>query len=64
MAFYHVSFHIDHHHVLGLHILIIHTGWFNNHEPFLPVDAAHISPGENHQAMTRQRHIRLIHFFL
>ncbi|SSM10216.1 Uncharacterised protein [Klebsiella pneumoniae] len=35
----------DHHHIVGGHHAVIHTGGFDHEHPFLAVDGADVAPG-------------------
>jgi len=45
---------IQHHQVLKLHLVVTDAARFDDHQTPLPVDAAHVAPGEGHQMMARQ----------
>ncbi|MNS96881.1 hypothetical protein D3C72_1311990 [compost metagenome] len=55
---------IQHHHVLDPHPLVTDAARLDDHQIALSVDAAHIAPGEGHQAVARQIQVGDEHLLL
>ncbi|MNQ28084.1 hypothetical protein D3C85_413530 [compost metagenome] len=63
-AFHLLARQIQHHHVLDPHPLVTDAARLYHHQIALSVDAAHIAPGEGHQAVARQIQVGDEHLLL
>ena len=55
---------VYHHHVFRLHAVVRHAGGLDHHQVLLPVGAADVAPGVNHDAPPHQFEIRFANLFL
>ena len=58
-----IPFKINNYHIARRELLVFHAAWFDDKEPAFSINSADISPCKSHQAVLRQAHIRLIHYF-
>ena len=61
-ALHDVPFEVHDDHVLGFHIVIRDAAGLDHHQAGLPVDGAHVTPGEEHEAVLHEVQVRLADF--
>ena len=54
------AFEVRHHHVGGLHAVIIHTARFDEHNTALTVDAAGVAAVHGHEAAAIDAHVGFV----
>lgn len=62
-AFNHVAVEVDDHHVLSLHVVIVDTAGFDDHEAGFGVYAGDVAPGVDDEAMFHKVYVGLEYFF-
>ena len=50
----------DNDHIFRLQFIIFNAAWLDDHQLAFAVNSADITPGEDHQVVLRQKHVRFI----